>query len=250
MVHGQKSKSENRERSALTKGVGADLGGCELDARRAVRVEARQILQGGRTPLQIIQVAERATAVAEQAIEDAKRECQPPALACKEGCDWCCHLRVGTAVPEVYRVVSYLRQTLSPQELQTIRERIIRLDEQRRQVRAGKRGMARLPCALLIDRRCSAYPVRPLTCRGFNSSDARKCELFLELGHKVTVPSYTAQVRLATFVLDGMRAGISEARLRGDLLELTAALRIAFEMPDAFERWLAGEAVFAPARLD
>jgi hypothetical protein len=38
--------------------------------------------------------------------------------------------------------------------------------------------------------------------------------------------------------------------LPGDLLELTAALRIAFEVPDAFDRWRAGEAVFAPARLD
>ena len=47
-----------------------------------------------------------------------------------------------------------------------------------------------------------------------------------------------------------MRAGLAEAGLKGDLLELTAALRIAFEVPDAFERWLAGEAVFAPARLD
>jgi hypothetical protein len=95
-----------------------------------------------------------------------------------------------------------------------------------------------------------AYPVRPLTCRGFNSRDARQCELFLKHGHKVTVPTYAPQIRLTTFVLDGMRAGVSEAGLKGDLVELTAALRIAFFVPDALERWLAGEPVFAPARLD
>jgi Fe-S-cluster containining protein len=245
MVGRQDSKGGTRK-----SGVLADQGGRELDARRAQRLQTLQLLKGGRTPLQIIDVADQATMLAEHAIGDAKREYAPPALACKEGCDWCCHLRVGTAVPEVYRIVSYLRQTLSPEELQTTRERILKLDEQRRQLRAGKRGTARLPCALLVDRRCSAYPVRPLTCRGFNSSDARKCELFLELGNKVTVPSYTPQLRLTTFVLDGLRAGLSEAGLKGDLLELTAALRIAFEVPDAFERWLAGEPVFAPARLD
>jgi Fe-S-cluster containining protein len=171
-------------------------------------------------------------------------------LACTEGCDWCCHLRVGTAVPEVYRIASYLRQTLSPEQFQAIRERILRLDEQRRRLPAGKRGLARLPCALLEDRRCLAYPVRPLTCRGFNSSNARKCERFLELGNKGTVPSYAPQVRLSTFALDGMRAGLSEAGLKGDLLELTAALGIALEVSNAFERWLAGEPVFAAARLD
>ena len=53
-----------------------------------------------------------------------------------------------------------------------------------------------------------------------------------------------------TFVLDGMRAGLSESGLQGDRVELTAALRIALEVPDAAERWLAGEAVFAPAPLN
>jgi len=33
------------------------------------------------------------------------------------------------------------------------------------------------------------------------------------------------------------------------LLELTAALRIALAVPDSFDRWLAGEPIFAPARM-
>ena len=226
------------------------LGGRELDARRAERLQTVQILKDGRTPLTIIAIADRATALTEEAIRDVKRAYPPPPLACREGCDWCCYLRVGTAAPEVFRIVSYLRQTLSPEELQATRDRIVKLDEERRQLRASKRADARLPCPLLVERRCAAYPVRPLTCRGFNSSDAHQCELFLKLGKKVTVPAYHAQIRLTTFILDGMRAGVSEAGLKGDLLELTAALRVAFEVPDAFERWQAGESVFAAARLD
>jgi hypothetical protein len=38
--------------------------------------------------------------------------------------------------------------------------------------------------------------------------------------------------------------------LKDDLLELNAALRIALEQPDAVDRWLAGQPVFAAARLD
>jgi hypothetical protein len=52
-----------------------------------------------------------------------------------------------------------------------------------------------------------------------------------------------------TFVLDGMRAGLEQSHRDGELLELTAALAIALSVPDAAERWLAGERVFAPARL-
>src|SRR5262249_8808448 len=108
---------------------------------------------------------------------------------------------------------------------------------------------ARWPCPLLVNRRCSAYPVRPLTCRGFNSSDAHQCERFLQAPRKVVVPIYVPQLRLTTFVLDGLRAGLSESGLKDDLLPLAPALRIALDRPDAAERWLAGEAVFSAARL-
>jgi hypothetical protein len=64
------------------------------------------------------------------------------------------------------------------------------------------------------------------------------------------VPIYWPQQRLAAFVLDGLRAGLEASLLDGELLELTAALRIALETPNVEERWLAGESVFAPARLD
>jgi hypothetical protein len=49
-------------------------------------------LQTGRTPLKVIAVAERASALAEKAVEDFKAAHSPPAFACREGCDWCCHL--------------------------------------------------------------------------------------------------------------------------------------------------------------
>src|SRR5262249_24591172 len=114
----------------------------------------------------------------------------------------------------------------------------------------GERGRARFPCPLLVNHRCTAYPVRPLTCRGLTSSDAQQCERFLQAPRRTVVPSYVPQLRLMTFALDGLRAGLSESGLKDDLVEWTAALRIALEVPDAAERWLAGEPVFAAARLN
>jgi Fe-S-cluster containining protein len=222
----------------------------ELDARRVQRLGTVQVLKAGRTPLHVIEVAERATEVAEQAVEEAKRRYQPPPLACQADCDWCCYLTVGTTVPEVIRIVEYLQRTLSPEELQATRARIAALDDQKRTSNLGQQAGPRRPCALLVNHRCAAYPVRPLTCRGFNSRDAHQCELSLKSPGKVVVPNYGPQLRLMTFVLDGMRAGLSESGLRDDLVELTAALRIALEIPHVAERWLAGEAVFSPARLN
>jgi hypothetical protein len=208
------------------------------------------MLKLGRTPLQVIAVADGATVVAEGNVEVAKKMLRPPALACKEGCDWCCYLNVGTSAPEVIRIAEYLRKTLSAEELEAIRQRLAVRDDQRREQKAARRAYQPGPCALLVNHRCSVYPVRPLTCRGANSTDADACERFLKEPKKTELPVYSPQHRLTAFVLDGMRAGVAEAGLKGDLLELTAALRIAFEVPDAVDRWLAGEPVFAGARLD
>ena len=65
----------------------------------------------------------------------------------------------------------------------------------------------------------------------------------------VEIPTYAPQRQLCTFVLDGLRAGLAEAGLAHELLELAAALRVALSVPDAAERWLEGEPVFAPARF-
>jgi Fe-S-cluster containining protein len=225
------------------------VSGPELDARRQQRLETAAILQRGRTPLAIIEIAEHGARLAETATEQAKLR-EPPARpsACAEGCAWCCHKKVGTSVPEVLRIVEFLKQNLSAAELDEVRERVVRLDEQRRKMTDGW-AAARLPCSLLVNERCSVYPVRPLTCRGYNSSDAHRCEQVVKAHQHVDVPVYGPQQRLATMVLDGMRAGLTESQLNGELLELTAALQIALTVPDPFNQWLAGKPVFAGARL-
>ena len=224
--------------------------GLELEARRRQRLTTRALLGQGRTPLAVIQVAAAAADSADTAIQAAAAQHPPrPPLACREGCAWCCHKVVGTAAPELLRIVHFLHENVSAEQVAATRDRAVRLDEQRWSLKHDAWAADRLPCPLLVDGRCSVYPVRPLTCRAYNSSDAGRCERSVTSRAQVTVPRYEVQHRLGTFVLDGLRSGLAEARLPGDLLELTAALRIALTVPDAAERWLRGEAVFAPARL-
>jgi Fe-S-cluster containining protein len=221
-----------------------------LEARRGQRLHTVKQFTHGRTALQVIEVVESAGIALEKAVQDSYAREPPPApAACKEGCAWCCYKMVGTSAAEVLRIVSYLEQTLLAEEWQALRERVARGAEQRRALSPDRRRRAALPCPLLVDNRCAAYPVRPLTCRGYNSSDAGACQAALDAHNRATVPAYEPQQRLATFVLDGLRAGLNESRLDGELLELTSALQIALETPDVLQRWLAGERIFASARF-
>jgi len=226
------------------------LQGLEFDARREQRLKTAEKLQSQRTHLQVIEVAEHAAGLADRSIQTAIRQSPPdPSLACREGCAWCCHKLVGTTAPEVFRIAQYLQDHLSSEEFALARDRIIRRDEERKAMQDDRWTAARLPCSLLVDDRCSVYRVRPLTCRGFNSSDARQCEHWVKVRGQVEVPIYEPQHRLATLVLDGLRAGLAEGKLPNDLLELTAGLRIALTVPNAFDRWTAGDSIIAPARM-
>ena len=224
--------------------------GPEMEARRTGRLATTEVLKRERTPLSVVHITEKANETAERALAQAITT-KAPAVpsACQVGCAWCCYKTVGSAAPEVLRIADYLRTHLSPEALEATLDRVIRLDEERRLAHPDKRSKAR-PCSLLKDNQCIAYPVRPLTCRGFNSSDARKCEMSLDPHNKVVVPAYLPQQRLYTLVLDGVRSGLSESGLSGELLELTRALRIALTSVEAMTKWLAGQNVFATARLD
>jgi hypothetical protein len=222
-----------------------------LDARAAERRKTAAILANKRTPLAVIEAAEHANGIARDALEGARKAYPPPALDCQEGCAWCCYQQVGTSAPEVIRIVTYLRQTLSPVELTALKERVAHVHAQKQGLSRAQRRESKLPCPLLVDQRCTAYPVRPLTCWGCNSADVRACEMSVKQpGRGAARPDYVPQRRLAAFVLDGLRAGLVEAGLKGDLLELVAALHVALQKPAAAELWLAGKPVFASANMD
>jgi Fe-S-cluster containining protein len=222
--------------------------GDDMEARRQQRLKTVALVKSGRTPLQVIQVGEEANQIAAQGLAVALTR-EPPRrpLACAEGCAWCCHKRVGVGVPEVARISAFVNERLDEPARARLAARL-QLAFEKRTLRRQK-DAAMTPCPLLEDNRCMAYPVRPLTCQGFNSSDAERCRASVEFDKRTVVPIYPPQLRLMTMVLDGMCAGLKESRLGGEVLELAAALQIALTVPDAIDRWLGGEPVFAPARL-
>ena len=247
MMGRMKKKPANRRQSS-NKTDTLRISGADLDARRAQRLATLAGLKGQRTPLQIVALGAQAADYADQAVAEATQRQPPqPPTACAPGCAWCCRQRVGVAVPEIARIVDYLHEHMSAGERENL---VMRINEHCRSGTSHQRSQSGLPCPLLVNDRCSVYPVRPLTCRGFNSSDALRCQAAVMDKERTQVPVYPPQIRLTSVVLDGMRAGLKEAGLHGDLLELAGALHIALTVPNALTDWLAGQPVFAAARLE
>ena len=100
-------------------------------------------------------------------------------VACREGCDFCCHVPVDVQAHEVFFAADHILVHFSPAALTDV---IARLAAHRARVAAfpqGTRETSRQPCVLLRGGSCSIYPGRPEACRSHHTSDATVCKAHL-----------------------------------------------------------------------
>jgi Fe-S-cluster containining protein len=201
------------------------------------------ILAGGpRSPQTVHELVDGAVTLADSFMQ--RSPTSPDSLACKRGCDHCCHRPVITSAPTVLQIAADLREKLGEAEFATVLARVVALDEKTHGAACTVAERPPHACAFLVDGACSIYAVRPFVCRAWNSADAEACRR--ALGQDTVEMRFDLYQR-TTFA--GVEKGLQEALRAGGLdasdVELTAAVRVAMENPDACERWLAGEPVFA-----
>jgi len=168
--------------------------------------------------------------------------------ACQEGCAFCCYLPVVVATAaEIVYLAAWLREHCSPGELAALQQRLA--DRQEMMSSSSTQPRTPLPCALLQDNRCIAYPARPLKCRGCHSVRREACEQAYGHGQSTNrVPVDAYAFIMGNAVLNGLGDSASRAGLDGDSYDLTHALARALDMPDVIERWCNGERLFDVGR--
>lgn len=170
--------------------------------------------------------------------------------ACSKGCSYCCHMRVVVTAPEVLRIAAFVAETFSMEGQAVLARRVAATDEQTRGISDEAWGHARLPCPLLVGNECSVYPVRPLDCRAYNSRSVAACRAAFEHYADWNVPVDAKHRSFYKSLQAGLLQALAISGRSASLLELTAALRVILEDPDAILHWCAGEHVFAAGELD
>ena len=170
--------------------------------------------------------------------------------ACREGCHWCCHLKVSVTAAEVFLIANYLEQSAPHGQLEAVRTRAAELAKDERIFSADAKAEAHIPCALLTKQgACGVYALRPLACRGWNSADSEACRRFLDNDEEL-VPMHEGLTREYAALGLGLLAALRDARLPTEILELTSALHIALSDPNALDRWLNCEPIFSGANAE
>jgi hypothetical protein len=201
-----------------------------------------EILDEGRTVAKLIEVGRNAVDWATWGCMTLGEQLNLEPPVCREGCHWCCRLSVIVTAPEVLYLAEYVRQTFDADRLASLRERLASVEKEIQGMDPVARARHGPYCALLVDGRCTAYDARPVKCRSWFSYDVEACER----GDSVRVP--LPLVSNGEGVQSGLEQGLKRAGLAGARYELTAALRIALDVPDAAGRYLAGEPVFDTAK--
>lgn len=191
---------------------------------------------------------------AESYAKSAREQCLPPdtpPVACKEGCDWCCHQSVRVSPPEVFRIVRHILDLPAAQQTE-LRNRLNALDARIRGRSPQERGQLVAACAFLKAGGCSIYSVRPLICQTVTSFNAQDCERAMPKGFPLgSIQSERVRHIVYGSIISGMHLGFEKALdpQRAASLELTSAVVIALNHEDAFAAWLAGQPVFEAALL-
>jgi hypothetical protein len=172
---------------------------------------------------------------------------QRATLACAPGCAFCCYHPVDITPPEAFAIIASLQTTLTPAAYNATSTRITAQADRISGLSYEEHAQARLPCALLVDGKCSVYPCRPFACRAWNSTSAARCEAIFTHGNPVTMlpPLDMRTYGTVWDVARGLTDGLQQSRLDGKSYEIHSILQRVLATPEAAQRWTQGEDVFA-----
>ena len=227
------------------------------DLALAAASTAHGVLRGQPTVEGTVQVARNAMAATSRLADGLLARAPEGAVACKAGCDHCCHQAVGVTAPEALAIFDHLKSTRSSGELARVAAKISECHAQTSHLSSQDRFSPEHPCPFLDAGNCSIYDARPLACRGMNSLDAGECATRLRdpqaraefLASGRGGHSYLEPIRAFHAISAGLQLGLSELyHLDMRPLELTAAMQLLLAGPESGPGdWISGQRPFESA---
>jgi len=211
-----------------------------LPSRTAGRDLTSDALREGVQAESVIRAAADVASFADDAIGIVTEDFRP-LLHCKKGCSFCCRKPgVLISVPELLRILHYVSEEFDEAAVSALRERSSTYAAQVAGQDLHGPSDTSVPCPLLVDDLCSVYDVRPLVCRGYNSTSVDACRR-AHSDPAVLVPIFAPLKDVTDAATVGMAQRLREAGLSDAMVDLGTALHTALEADAGVESILRGE---------
>lgn len=166
---------------------------------------------------------------------------QRPHHACTAGCAWCCYLPVDMTVPEALGIVFFLRTSVAAEHLQAFQQRLAARVERLKTLTFAEHSRAHIPCILLHNNTCIAYPYRPLACRAWLSTSAQRCETVYHGDPLTMLPPLDMETYSAVWGAgSALQASLQQHHLENTTYEFHSLLYQLLQTPDPITPWLQG----------
>lgn len=206
-------------------------------------------LRKTRNPADLLSVVKSVHKEFDRAYESAPAEVLNN-VACKAGCDACCHGLVEVQAHEVLIAAQFIQLNFSPEELDAVIARTAAQRDAFANRSHAERTAQKRPCALLHQGACSIYKGRPEACRAHHSPDAAACRTNLELGRE-QIDVYMPGLRGRMFaVMLGLDQGVEQAGFDDQAYDFGTALHEALTDSRCASRWTQRQATFSDACLE
>jgi len=173
-------------------------------------------------------LCKRQNAVIEAEIETLDRG--SAAVACRPGCNFCCHQRVSVLPHEAFALLDHLRTRATAADAAVIERRIRDNARLIDGMTVSQHHAANIACAFLVEGQCAAYESRPSICASFHSLSRERCEHSFNHPEDIGTPrnSRPALLQLTAFtdaLIEAMQTGTATAGLANGKAELHQAVR-------------------------
>jgi Fe-S-cluster containining protein len=181
-------------------------------------------------------------------LEQAATHLEPTGegLACRIGCNFCCHLRVMVLPHEAIALFRFLQSAMPAVIADQVRSRL-REYSGPAAPKAASPVPLRRPCAFLVEGKCAAYEVRPSACAAYHSLSKARCEASFAnptaAGGTVALQSLRA---VSMALEDSMATELTRQRLSPAPAELHTAVSALLARPGLIARWRAGRPLLNP----
>lgn len=216
-----------------------------LPSREAGAALTSDALRTGIRLESVVRVAADVAAYSDEAIQIVKDDYRP-VLHCKKACTYCCRKPgVLVSVPELLRVLDYVRTHFDDPVVSALRERSTRYAAQVDGRDVNQPSAESVPCPLLVDDLCSVYEARPLVCRGYNSTDVEACRRAHD-DPDILVPTFAPLKDVTDGATVGMVQRLAAAGFSEAMVDLGSALHVALADDGCAEAIVRGEQDLTP----
>ncbi len=166
------------------------------------------------------------------------REKRP--IQCEKGCNWCCFQPVYITTQEAILIYEFMSQSLSPEIQRMIKTNVHSKFKKTKGLTEEKKQTIRHACPFLIEGNCSVYPVRPMACRIYLSSNVSSCKWKYDhpTEHEVIPALYDFMLRAGRYMNEGFVGYLKGNGRKMDEHTVEEFMTILFKDPGFAEKWL------------